>query len=338
MCPAAPKTLSQRIGDMNWMAKQLAFGLARSALPVHAHVGLMHWRARLHGHLTGVPDHVRENFTSVFGDELDPCEIDRVARRFVEFSKRKDLMMNLPAHASFVGSHCWDIQGLEYLDEALAQGRGAMLVTGHFGFGRMIGPVLQASGYELLVLRAMGMESERRRRLKGITEHAKGTAAKLINHKVSEARADLDIRPIINALAQNKVTKIAGDGLRSSEFELFHLLGKEYPFPTGFMKIAAMCGAAVLPAFAGEGRVDHAFRVEILPALRVNPNAGVRENLERFAQVFDHQLQRAPHQWHRWKVKDIFRRVIEWSKSEQRWSTSFNTWCFERDLEERDFT
>ena len=341
MSGAAAETLNQRIGDLKWMTRKFAFGLVRSALPIRTHIGVMNLRANLHGHFTKVPDHIRENLISAFGEEHDLRKIDQIARRYLEYSKRNDLMVRLPNHVGFVESRCWGVEGTHHLDAALENGRGAIVATGHFGFGRMIAPLLQARGYETLILTALDEDGLKRtqkfRRIKGDTHGRMGSIAELVQHKVTVARAALDIRPIIEWLAGNKVVVLAGDGLRSSEFMQFPLMGKQYPFPTGFLKIAAMTGAVVLPGFAKDGGASHACRIEILSALQVDSKS-VKESLERFAHVFDHQLHQAPHLWRRWKVKDVFRRVLEWSKCEQRWSQSFSSWCLERDIEERRAT
>jgi lauroyl/myristoyl acyltransferase len=247
---------------------------------------------------------------TAFGQRLDLPEIDAIARRHVEFSKQIPLMVNLTGHSGFARARPWEVMGAEYLEAAVSRGKGTILISGHFGYIRMIGPMLHAEGYDTVTVRVMGRgEQEIKERLP--------------TYKGREVPAGLDIRPIVKALAQNKMVVIAGDGLRSSEFVRLNLLGMRYPYPTGCMKIAMLTGATVLPTFALDSDGNRACRVRVLPPLRVDQKGSAKDIVSDFARLYDDQLLSAPHLWHRWGIKKVFTRAIEWSESEDRWNRGF---------------
>jgi hypothetical protein len=148
--------------------------------------------------------------------------------------------------------------------------------------------------------------------------------------ELQDIRADIDIRPILSALSRNQPVIVLGDGLRSSEYVRLPLLGKTYPFPVGFMKIASLTGAPILPAFAVETSPEFRLQIEIQPPLSIEPSLCVAANMEKFSAALDERLRLTPHQWHRWSTVNVFDNANEWSRSKERWNSSFTRWCAER--------
>jgi lauroyl/myristoyl acyltransferase len=290
--------------------RQLAKRAVSSPIPIRTHIGFVRLRGRFGRILSGISPHVLENMHTAFDQQLDLPEIDAIARRHVEFSKQIPLMVNLTGHSGFARARPWEVMGVEHLEAAVSRGKGTILISGHFGYIRMIGPMLHAEGYDTATVRVMGRGEQ------GMNERVQ-------RYKGHEIPAGLDIRPIVNALAENKLVVIAGDGLRSSEFVRLNLLGMEYPFPTGCMKIAMLTGATVLPTFALDSEGDRACRVQVLPPLRVDQKGSAKDIVSDFARLYDDQLLSAPHLWHRWGIKKVFTRAIEWSESEDRWNRGF---------------
>ena len=267
---------------------------------------------------------------------MDDERIEEIARLHIEFCKRLDLHDALTRQLE-VRKRWWTVNGREHLDSSLALGRGALLVSAHFGHVRLISTALRTYGYEPRLVRMMGVNwSERNQRWHEKLSSGNSFRRSLFKNLIADPRelqdirADIDIRPILSALSSNQPVIVLGDGLRSSEFVGLPLLGKTYPFPVGFMKIARLTKAPVLPAFAVEAGPTFGVHVEIQPPLPIDPSLGVAANMEKFSASLDERLRLTPHQWHRWSTVNVFENADEWSRSDARWHNSFTKWCAER--------
>lgn len=312
--------LRRELAETAWLCgRTLRKGLI-SAIPISLHFKIAGLRGRFQT-LGGSYEHVRRNLQSVFADVLDASEIDRIVRGHYRFTEGAYLWRLLPNLRGFHEPRRWSVGGLEHLDLALAKGRGAILITAHYGFPHLIPRILEVHGYKV---RQVIAELDRPKKLR-ISENWLASTGKIKRYVYQHTRvftdalgaqdlvASLDVRPILSALSNNETLLIAGDGLRATEFKRFQLLGKEYPFPTGFMKIALLTNAAVLPAFAVPDEKAKTIQTEIKEPLPVDPNLGVQENLQKFVDIFDEQLRRAPHFWQRWKRANYFEGALTWA-------------------------
>ena len=320
-------TASVHARDIPWAAGRITRKAIFSALPIRAHVEIALLRGRIPSVFRGVPDHVRDNIQAILGDSYTPAGIDRVARRHFQFIKRAYLVEILPLLSGFQDPGKWPVSGLEHLDGALAQTRGAILTTGHFGYPRLIGPILEAHGYQVRQVVAEGTDrSTKKRRHEEWIANGSGLRRWLDERtRVAIERvgprdivAGLDVRPIFDALARNQAVMIVGDGMRAVEFARLSFLGRTYPFPTGFMKIAMLTKAPVLPTFVVDGNRSNRIRLEIHPPLPIDPEGDVLENLQLFVDVLDAQVRHTPYLWNRWNVKNVFETALQWSESEVR--------------------
>lgn len=278
--------------------RQVAGEVARKAISrtfptVRTQFAMAFLRGRLHRRILGVPGHVRENLESALGGTRSPRELDGIADRYIEFSKRLYLMNVLPRLRDFHDPWLWLVQGREHLDRALTESRGVVLLTGHFGYGRLIPHVLRVHGYEVLLV-----------------VHAEPGA----RVGAYEIPAGLDVRPIFRALAGNGTVLSTGDGMAAAEFVRLSLLDKPYPYPTGMIKIAMMTEASVLPVFACEGDRRLPVHVVIHPPLPIDASADVAANVGEFANVLDRQLRAMPHLYNRWSRKRWFETVLRRSE------------------------
>lgn len=264
---------------------------------------------------------VQRNLEDVFGGKLDPREIRRIARDHQEFTESSYVWRLLPYLTGFQRRDRWPVDGLTNLDAALQTGRGVLLVTAHHGFPHLIPSILRVHGYRTrqIVAELGRLDSRNEReewlanagRLKRyIFEHTQVYADAL---GPDDLVASLDVRPILTALSRNEILMIAGDGLRATDFVEMKLLGKRYPFPAGFMKIALLTRAAILPAFATPDESGKGVRTTINRALETDSNISLGENLQRFVDVFDAELRRAPQFWQRWKRPHFFENAIKWA-------------------------
>lgn len=283
------------------------------------HWGMARARGRLVRVTRGIPPRVQDTLKTVLGDGLAPAEIERIARRNTEFvSGFEQLKTAMPRFCDPGARSRCQVVGSEFLDEALASGRGAIILTAHLGYSKLIGPILRSHHYEATDVVAKSLQSfEQETRFDRWLESLGSVSGSILRpvRRTAYERdcipAQLDVRPIFAALARNKPVVLAGDGLKAAEFAHLPLLGGSYPFAKGFMRIAMLTKAAVLPTFGLEGKNGHWIAVVIGPPLNIDPAASVEENIMRFAEVLEAQIRRTPHLWFRWADKEALEALDE---------------------------
>lgn len=147
-----------------------------------------------------------------------------------------------------------EIAGLEHLDRALAQGRGAILVHGHFGPVHLPLVVLARLGYRL---KQIGLPSD-----EGLSWIGKNVAFRLrLSYEgrmpAQIIHAESFLRPAFTWLKDNGILMITGDGSGTEKRVGRHL---DFPFfsqpalfPLGPSLLAGKTGAAILPLFVTPG-------------------------------------------------------------------------------------
>ena len=311
--------------DLLWGAWRVSRKAAFNLPPIGLHLAAAHLRGRAHLLIKRTPPHVRRNLQAALGIECDSSQIERIAKAYLAFTKRLYLERVIPMLPKFGSRARIKILGIHHLDEALVAQRGAIIVTAHLGYSRLIVPLLKARGYEVKQVVAGGQSRiERKVREEEALARA-GTVRRSIYDRTriltdrigaDEIVAGLDVRPIFQALGSNQVVLIAGDGMRAAELVVRPLLNTVFPFPVGYMKIALATGAPVLPAFATEDGRE--IVLEIHPPLTLDTTATIGENVELFARLLSQQLRRTPHLWARWGIKDLFEKAIKWSETDLR--------------------
>lgn len=131
------------------------------------------------------------------------------------------------------------IQGLHYLDEASSKGRGALILTAHFGHWELGGAVIARLGYPV---QAIALPHPQ----KHVTDWfiKQRTACGIQTISVQNA-----IRGSISALRKNKLLAIVADRDFSKTGIRRTFLKRECLIPKGAALFALKTGAAALPSF-----------------------------------------------------------------------------------------
>lgn len=189
-------------------------------------------------------------------------------------------------------------QGLEHLQAALAQGRGAILVTAHFGNWELMGAMLGAYGLPLTVI---ARDSQER------------LTASLINRAReshgTEVLARDDARSMLRALRANRILGILPDQHAADNSIIVEFLGRPAATAVGVATLAARTGAPVVPGFCirrPDGRFDAVFYPPLALTDSGDREADIRANTILVNQVLEAQIRAHPEQWlwlhRRWKV------------------------------------
>lgn len=304
-------------GSTSWAIRRAFRDRVLRTLPISAHLEVARAYGKLRTRFREVPSAILENMQAAFASSPDHAE--EIGRRHLEFFHTLYLVRVLPRLPGFE-STAWTVEGIDRLDRALELKRGAILVTAHLGYPRLIGPILRASGYEAVQVVSGRADRLERDRLKAEAA-SRGAVMRRrayknllgAEQKEHDIVASLDTRPILKALSLNKTVILAADGMRALSFERLTLFGRTYPFPTGFVKLGIVTGAPVLPAFAIDGPRGKRIVVRIHSPLNIDSKADMGTNLQEYAGVLEEQLMQTPYLWTRWNIANLFERSLIWA-------------------------
>ncbi|RJP80637.1 MAG: hypothetical protein C4524_03250 [Candidatus Zixiibacteriota bacterium] len=189
-------------------------------------------------------------------------------KRFVELFLARDLKAeNLPRLVEF--------QGLEHLDRALERGKGVILPVPHLGNERLHHIALAVKGYPLAVI------SSRYEDHGPFAREVKLEAARRF-HEVGHAG---DTAWLLRMLKQNRVLQVSPDAEADANAVPVHFLGQDLLLPTGWLRLALMTGAAILPSVLLR-RDDDRHLLVMLPEFRPVQNGDRDQTLRHNVQAY----------------------------------------------------
>lgn len=205
-------------------------------------------------------------------------------------------------------------EGKERLDEALAGGRGCMLVFGHFGANQMIMPALGHNGYRMSQVSAPATA----------LSDMPGKKPSAIARRVFELRwrqeLALPVRHInvfgsmkeaYMCLKRNEVLGLAADGGGGKDRVEVEFLGGSAMFSPGAFRIALKTGCTVLPTFfirEADGTNRIAFEKPLAMHESGDSEADSVAALREFVRVLERYARRHPSHYLGYMV---FRRQLE---------------------------
>jgi len=231
--------------------------------------------------VTGSPRVERLVFTSFYKFARNWCDIM--------------LMMRLrgPRLLALIGRRT----GEKPLDDAIAAGRGAILISPHFGNWELGGLGLAEQGYRVNILTfrepdaKVNGQRERLRRERGIN---------FIYVDRSDS-SPLAIIEAVRALQRNEVLAILGDRDGSSRTICLEFFGRPVQIPLGAAYLALASGAPVIPVFVPfEGGRYAAVMEEAVffRSGRGERDRDLREGTEQILRIFERYIRAYPDQWY----------------------------------------
>ena len=183
------------------------------------------------------------------------------------------------------------------LDDALAAGTGAILVSPHLGNWELGGLGLAEMGYRLNVMtypepdEKVNAARERVRRERGIG----------FIYVDREDTSPLAVIEAVNALRRNEVVVLLGDRDGSSNTVTVDFFGRPTAIPAGAAHLALVTGAPIIPVFVpAEGWTYATLMAEPIHVRgrRGENSAAIADGTQRLVRVFESYIRRYPDQWY----------------------------------------
>jgi len=176
-----------------------------------------------------------------------------------------------------------------YLADALASGRGVVLITAHFGSFDMAAQLLAVRSVRTTIL-VEALEPQR-----------------LLDHVISLRRSKgLNVIPaksgalevMLQSLRKGEVVLLACDRDVTGEAPMSLFFGQETRLPDIAVRIALRTGAAVMPVFNLRRDNGH-YDVYLEPPIEVSPNGdgAVAECMNQVVRAMEKYIKSCPEQW-----------------------------------------
>jgi KDO2-lipid IV(A) lauroyltransferase len=192
-----------------------------------------------------------------------------------------------------------ETEGLDHLDRALEAGKGAVLVTGHFGSWELMGCVLVRLGYPLTFV--VGVQ--RNRLVQNLMNRIRGVCGINVIEPTS-------LLATTRVLRNNRFIAMLSDQDAGRHGLFVDFLGAPASTPAGAARLALLTGAPVITGFiVGTGAMRH--RIVIEEPVRIDRSLSKEECTRSITQAFtatiESYVRRYPDHWlwahRRWKTK-----------------------------------
>jgi Kdo2-lipid IVA lauroyltransferase/acyltransferase len=235
---------------------------------------------------------------------VPPRQASRIASRSVSnnmFRALDELHLLRPSSSEML--RCSGIVGIENLDVAIAQGKGVILLTGHFFANRIAGRYLAANGYAVLSVHNRRPSNQAEGRLGSQFLQPRSIQLQESAYPDSVYIQDPDCSlKIMRRLRAGGLVIFKLDGRGATKVIEQVFLGVPWRVPSGVFEIIRLSDCAVVPMLC-LGR-STGFRIRFDPMLPVD-HAGSRDdfvsaNLPRFLSVVEEQITENPEHWRLW--------------------------------------
>lgn len=255
----------------------------------------------------GAHRRTRANIKALHTQLTCDATVNTVLRRYLIIKSQNFIewfCYTTPRGRKYLRDTYTQIEGREHLDAALAEQRGVILLTFHFGMVRTAFAMLAALGYDICEHVA------RRTTYAGKTYDSIAVAAR---EKVAEVDNQSEFRHIYHRplqsfavmfrqLRKGGIVAVNGDGMTGDQFVTTPFLGGTIGLPAGPAQLAARSGAVVIPIFTlYEGLFRH--RIVIHPGMDVPGNS--QEDIEQatveYSRLLEGYVRRYPWAWWTWR-------------------------------------
>lgn len=183
------------------------------------------------------------------------------------------------------------------LDQALAAGTGAILVSPHLGNWELGGLALADLGYAINVL-TFREPDEKVNELREVVRQERGIRFIYVDRHDTSPLAIIEA---VNALRRNEVLALLGERDGSSHTIRMDFFGKPTDIPVGPAYLALASGAPVIPVFVPLENGKYATLMDEAIYFRgghAQHNEAIRSGMQRLVAVFERYIRHYPDQWY----------------------------------------
>jgi KDO2-lipid IV(A) lauroyltransferase len=183
------------------------------------------------------------------------------------------------------------------LDEALAAGNGAILVSPHLGNWELGGLGLADMGYTVNVL-TFREPDEKVNELREVVRQERGIRFIYVDRHDTSPLAIIEA---VNALRRNEILALLGERDGSSQTIRMEFFNRPTDFPVGAAYLSLVSGAPVLPVFVPLENGKYSTLMD--EAIYFRGSHGqhekvIREGMEHLVKVFERYIRQYPDQWY----------------------------------------
>jgi KDO2-lipid IV(A) lauroyltransferase len=248
----------------------------------------------------------------IFGNKLDAQQKKTILRHFYVEKQKKivDLfILGRKDYKSYLQT-C-SIEGLNYVDQVLSQGKGMIGLNFHFGFAHLIPPFAIYKGYKKIV-GFLVLQSP----IQGVNPWVSQQVLK-IKYSIWKERGNFQIFTSLKFLThmavaqyqhlrQNYIVSAAGDGVFGEKFILVDFFNVKLKAPLGPALLSVKTGAAMVPNFVIR-RKDNAHHIIFEEPIQVEDEEEetLKMAVQRYLQRLEHYISRYPAHWNYWNRMEI---------------------------------
>ncbi len=247
----------------------------------------------------------KQSLNIAFGKEKSPEEIEAIIRKcFWNLGRSGIEMVYFTQHPRFIKEKISFAPGAkERLEEALAQGRGVVAVTAHFGNFPLMLLYLAQTGYPISAI----IRPARDEKIEVIFQETRSRLGLKTVHSYPRMKC---VQESLKVLRQKEILCIPLDQNFGTSGVYVDFFGQKAATATGPVVFANRTGAVILPIFIVRDADDrHIIFVE--PYFEVenkgNDDATIEFTVARITKVIESYVRRYPHEWgwmhRRWKSK-----------------------------------
>jgi KDO2-lipid IV(A) lauroyltransferase len=188
----------------------------------------------------------------------------------------------------------WHVVGMDLVKEALAKGRGCIVISGHIGnFDYAVREFINL-GYTITITQEH-LQPERLHQLVAQRRHYPGVTWVVVDSPGA-------LRQLFGALRRNEVVIMPADRDLQGHGEVVQFFGSPARLPQGSIQLAQRTGAPVFGVFPYRNGLAHGFGdVQALPPLTPEEEAAapdaLHRDLRRVAKLLERQIEYDPGQW-----------------------------------------
>jgi len=234
---------------------------------------------------------VKANLRVIFPEKSN-CQLRRISRMvFRNFAKYLvDFFRFQKLDRRYIEKKI-KLENLHYFDEALAKGKGVVVLTAHLGNWELGGVVIAQLGYPFW---AVALPHKDKKVNDFFNEQRNGKGVQVI----AMGKA---VRSCITELRRNHMVALVGDRDFSEKGICIDFFGKPAHFPEGPAALSLMTGACIVPGFMLRNP-DDSFTLRIEKPVEFYPSGDKardsKELVTVYKNIFEDYIRKYPDQWY----------------------------------------